>query len=211
MANDTAMTGNILQEFPVIDWSAVLEPLVEKRRVILPVALPAFCWEGLQQEAQQYRQQNDFQQAKIGRAQSMQQRSDVRSDQLHWLSEKGEWETAYLRWMQGLQQCLNRELFLGINEFEAHYAYYPVGAFYKTHVDRHHDKDARVVSAVLYLNKHWQADEGGELVIYDAEECVVEKELPTGGKLAIFMSDDVPHEVLPANRERWSIAGWFRR
>ena len=34
--------------------------------------------------------------------------------------------------------------------------------------------------------------------------------LPRAGTLVTFLSEDVPHEVLPPARERASIAGWFR-
>jgi SM-20-related protein len=33
---------------------------------------------------------------------------------------------------------------------------------------------------------------------------------PECGKLVIFLSEDFPHEVLPATQLRQSIAGWFR-
>ena len=34
--------------------------------------------------------------------------------------------------------------------------------------------------------------------------------MPRMGKLAVFLSEEFPHEVLPARRDRYSIAGWFR-
>ena len=33
---------------------------------------------------------------------------------------------------------------------------------------------------------------------------------PAVGTLAVFLSEDFEHEVLPARRDRYSIAGWFR-
>jgi SM-20-related protein len=33
---------------------------------------------------------------------------------------------------------------------------------------------------------------------------------PLMGTIAIFLSEEFPHEVLPATRDRFSIAGWFR-
>lgn len=54
--------------------------------------------------------------------------------------------------MDGLRVSLNRDLFLGLDSFEAHYAHYPVGASYETHVERHRHSNARVVSALIYLN-----------------------------------------------------------
>ena len=29
-------------------------------------------------------------------------------------------------------------------------------------------------------------------------------------KLIVFLSDIFPHEVLPSNKKRYAIAGWFR-
>jgi SM-20-related protein len=33
---------------------------------------------------------------------------------------------------------------------------------------------------------------------------------PEGGKLVVFLSGESPHEVLPTNKERISITGWFK-
>lgn len=33
---------------------------------------------------------------------------------------------------------------------------------------------------------------------------------PRAGTLVVFLSEDMPHEVLETQRERYSIAGWFR-
>ena len=33
---------------------------------------------------------------------------------------------------------------------------------------------------------------------------------PRSGRLFVFLSEQFPHEVLPTNAERFSIAGWFR-
>ena len=50
------------------------------------------------------------------------------------------------------------------------------------------------------------------MAIFDREEAedAVELVLPELGTLVIFLSEDIPHEVLPAMRDRYSIAGWFR-
>ena len=41
-------------------------------------------------------------------------------------------------------------------------------------------------------------------------ESELEQVRPEYGKLVIFLSEVFPHEVRPAQRERYSIAGWFR-
>lgn len=118
-------------------------------------------------------------------------------------------ESAYWRQMQALRQAMNERLMLGLEELEAHYALYPPGAGYVRHRDRFRDEDTRVLSSVLYLNQDWQAADGGALRLYlaDGEHDVV----PLGGSLVLFLSAEIEHAVLPARRERLSIAGWFRR
>ena len=108
-------------------------------------------------------------------------------------------------------------MFIGLFDYEIHFAHYPVGAFYKKHLDafrcnRQQGQSNRVLSTVLYLNHAWQLGDGGELLLYaeDDDNKVLETILPECGRLVIFLSEKLPHEVLPAKRERKSIAGWFR-
>lgn len=199
-----------LPDFPVMDWSPVVDQLARERYVILSMALPAACWRALRAEAEHLQAQAAFNEARIGRAGGMQLEKRIRSDALCWLEPSLPAGGAYLHWMDGLREALNRELFLGLAEFEAQYAHYPVGAFYKQHVDRHRDSNARVVSAVLYLNPDWPLEAGGEFVMFDDAGQEWFRLPPQASTLVLFMSADMPHEVLPASRERWSIAGWFR-
>jgi SM-20-related protein len=61
---------------------------------------------------------------------------------------------------------------------------------------------------VCYLNTDWAPGDGGELRLYtDAMTVTV---LPDYRKLVLFLSEETLHEVLPTNRERWSVTGWFR-
>lgn len=196
--------------WPVPDWSAVADRLARERHVILPNILPAACWQALRAEAERLQAGEGFREARIGRAAQVQQEKAIRGDNLCWLEPEMPAGGAYLHWMDGLRETLNRELFLGLAEFEAQYAHYPVGAFYRKHVDRHRDSNARVVSSVLYLNADWPTDAGGELVMFDEVGNEQFRLSPQGGTLLLFMSADMPHEVLPATQERWSIAGWFR-
>jgi SM-20-related protein len=205
---------NTTQEFPATDWRAAIEALATQGYAIVPMALAAGDWRALQAEADVLLRAQAFTPARIGRAQKSQRTESIRSDGMCWLQPEMAVGGVYLRWMATLQQALNRELFLGLVEFEAHYAHYPVAAFYKKHVDRHKDSNARLISAVMYLNQDWRPEQGGEFVMHEngleagAELFSV---LPCGGTLVLFMSADMPHEVLPALRERWSIAGWFRQ
>jgi len=120
----------------------------------------------------------------------------------------GQW----LQFSAQLQHHLNRALMLGLFSFESHFAHYAPGAFYKTHVDAFKGQANRVLSVVLYLNLEWSANDGGEMVLYSDQDpqCVLETIQPLGGTLAVFLSEDFPHEVLPTRRDRYSIAGWYR-
>ena len=72
--------------------------------------------------------------------------------------------------MEGLRQQLNRELFLGLDEYESHFALYAPGAFYRTHLDRFRDDDQRTVSVVIYLNDSWLPGQGGALRLHPEGE-----------------------------------------
>ncbi len=152
--------------------------------------------------------------AAVGRSGARQQRSEVRGDRTCWLDDPrcGPAAAEFLAALDGVRTALNRHLFLGLVEFEAHYAAYPPGTGYARHRDRFRDSDARVVSWVSYLNPEWQEHDGGALRLYlsngSDEGRIVERQ-PVGGSVC-FLSE-LEHEVLTAHRERHSIAGWFRR
>lgn len=203
--------ANECREFPALDGALVAAALAGPGFIVLPAALPAAAWQALAAEAQALQAAQAFAPGHIGRGDSRQRQTSVRGDALCWLREDMAAGGVYLRWMEGLRQSLNRELFLGLQEFEAHYAHYPVGAFYRRHVDRHRDSNARVVSAVFYLNVDWPPDAGGELLLWSETNELLCRQAPVGGSLLLFRSADMPHEVLPALQERWSIAGWFRQ
>ncbi len=162
-----------------------------------------------------------FKPAGVGRQTDFHVQENVRSDKIHWLESDKQPTAEFLQFMEALRIGLNRRLFLGLTDYESHFAHYPAGAFYKKHVDAFREnrernqsleiQSNRVLSTVLYLNENWQADSGGELILYRATgEQVLEKILPELGRMVIFLSEKFPHEVLPATRERNSIAGWFR-
>ncbi len=154
-----------------------------------------------------------LEEAGIGRGQTHTLRRDIRGDAIRWLDRESRARRRYLEAMGELQQELNRALFLGLFEYEAHFAHYPPGAFYRKHLDSFRGRANRVVSTVGYLNPDWPAEGGGEMVIFAADEP--ERELsrvrPEVGTFACFLSESVPHEVLPTRLPRASIAGWFRR
>ncbi|HEX6592548.1 MAG TPA: hypothetical protein VF050_11160, partial [Moraxellaceae bacterium] len=120
---------------PATDWRAVADALAGPGHVVLPAAAPVDWWQPLAAEAQALLLHHAFAPARIGRGEGLHREAAVRGDGLCWLREDMPAGVQYLHWMEGLRQALNRELFLGLQEFEAHYAHYPVGAFYRRHVD----------------------------------------------------------------------------
>lgn len=160
------------------------------------------------------RRREKFTPAAVGRKQARQVLTKQRTDRIQWINGETRTEQQWLAWMDKLRLHLNQQLYLGLYNFESHFAHYPVNAFYRRHVDAFRGDANRKLSAVLYLNENWTADEGGALVLYPAYSQPQSGEeigrfLPVAGSLILFMSEEFPHEVLPANRDRYSIAGWF--
>ncbi len=178
-----------------------------QRHLILPQALTR----ELAAECRKRAHRGELSAAGVGRGSAQQLQEGIRGDHIQWL-EPGQSEASdrYLELMDELRLALNRALFLGLEDFECHFALYAPGAFYLRHLDRFRDDDRRTVSAVFYLNEDWQAEQGGALRLYPADGSEHDV-LPQAGTLALFLSADMPHEVLPATRERLSLTGWFRR
>ena len=152
-----------------------------------------------------------FQPAHIGRGATKKQLNTIRGDVISWLDEANSTDQAYLAWMEALRQGLNAALFLGLFDYECHYAIYDAGTGYAKHSDVLAGKQNRILSTVLYLNEDWQGDDGGELLLFEPTgDTVLAKVNPSFGKMIIFLSESFPHEVLIAHHKRRSIAGWFR-
>ena len=149
--------------------------------------------------------------AGIGRGEDHELVRQVRRDKTKWLDGSGPAQTAYFAFAEALRRDVNYRLMLGLFAFEAHYAVYEPGGFYKRHLDSFRGARNRVLSTVLYLNRDWDAADGGQLRIYAPDsDQVLDEVRPEFGTLAVFLSEDIPHEVIPARRERFSIAGWHR-
>jgi SM-20-related protein len=151
-----------------------------------------------------------FQTAHIGKGADKKQISSIRGDVISWLIDTHSTDAAYLALMEKLRLGLNERLFLGLFDYECHYAIYREGTGYAKHTDVLAGKKNRVLSTVLYLNEDWQPGDGGELMLYDAKGAALETVAPRYGTMIIFLSESFPHEVLISQRIRRSIAGWFR-
>lgn len=191
-------------------FEAIAANLIEKGYSINPLALPSGLAYSLLQQVTSMREAQ-FKSAGIGREQDHALNTFVRTDQICWIDGSSDAGREWLAWSAALQTYLNRRLFLGLFSFESHFAHYGPGDFYKKHVDAFKGEANRVLTVVVYLNPDWVLEDGGELVLYldDSADNSI-KVLPGLGTIVTFLSEEFPHEVLPAARDRYSIAGWFR-
>ncbi|SDK98274.1 SM-20-related protein [Franzmannia pantelleriensis] len=201
---------------PVVDprqLAPLVDALVEQGWFVAEDVVDAELCRALYTEIIQLAERDALAVAGIGRGREHLLRRDIRGDAIHWLERESPAQRRYLAAMGELQQTLNRALYLGLFEFEAHFAHYPPGSFYKTHLDSFQGRTNRVVSTVLYLNPEWPIDGGGEMAIYSSDSTPRElaRVRPEAGTFTCFLSETVPHEVLPTRLPRASIAGWFRR
>jgi SM-20-related protein len=159
--------------------------------------------------------QGQFTKAAVGKGDQKQVRTEIRSDEVLWMDPTALSPLQAIFWekVAEVQQVLNRRCFLGLKSFEGHFARYPIGSFYKRHLDQFHAVPHRIVTVILYLNESWTEADGGQLRMYFPQEDGnerLEDVLPVGGRLVVFLSEEIPHEVLPTQKERISITGWLR-
>jgi SM-20-related protein len=191
-------------------FSSIADNLTDRGYAILPAALPLEMADALVVEASEERI-DLYSSAGIGRGTQQIQNEFVRKDEIRWINGQTPAEQQWLQWCAELQNYLNRRLFLGLFSFESHFSHYRPGDFYKRHVDAFKGQANRVLSIVAYLNPQWAHDDGGELVLYqDVHDLDGIRVTPLLGSIAIFLSEEFPHEVLPTQRDRYAIAGWFR-
>ncbi|HCG7674711.1 TPA: 2OG-Fe(II) oxygenase [Vibrio parahaemolyticus] len=154
---------------------------------------------------------DNWKKARIGRNDDVTRIESIRSDKIQWLKPvMGQPIANYLSKMEEIRQEVNRHFFLGLFEYEAHFAKYEKGDFYQKHLDCFKGNENRRLTTVFYMNESWSEEDAGELVVYDLNDKEIATIPPRGGRLLVFLSEQFPHEVLPTNAQRFSIAGWFR-
>jgi SM-20-related protein len=156
-----------------------------------------------------------FKKSAIGNHANEQVIGAIRGDFILWLDENnaGPAEQQFFAKINDFVNYLNRTCYMGISEKEFHYAVYPEGTFYKRHLDTFQNDSRRKLSMVCYLNdEDWQPEYGGELTIYlndNGSEKAIDV-YPMQGRMVIFESQLLEHEVRPVKRERLSITGWLK-
>ncbi len=120
---------------------------------------------------------------------------------------------------------------------DAMLAVYPgEGARFANHIDNT-TQDGRRLTLLIYLNPGWTEEMGGALRVteslqsaidYDAEESANRNDVssilqpivdipkqravdiyPMAGRLAMFYSSEIPHEVMPTYGDRFSLTVWY--
>ncbi|KAI9330505.1 hypothetical protein DFJ73DRAFT_858752 [Zopfochytrium polystomum] len=116
--------------------------------------------------------------------------------------------------MKELQEDLSQFISLA-GETELQLAVYKGdGGRYERHrdafpTDDPNDQEQRRVTAVLYLTDHHAKGSGGDIKLFRplGSQSVVETRQ---GRLLLFLSGVVDHEVLPVSADRAAISAWMR-
>lgn len=169
----------------------------------------------LRQSLLEKHEEDKFKKAAIGNRTNEVIIKSVRGDVILWIDEAkaNQAEALFFDKINDLIRYLNRTCFLGISQKEFHYALYPTGTYYKRHIDAFQNDDRRKLSMVCYLNNEdWQVENGGELVLYLNKEVQEDEKViyPFPGRVVIFGSQSIEHEVKPVNKNRLSITGWLK-
>eukprot|EP00747_Dinoflagellata_sp_TGD_P043542 gnl/TRDRNA2_/TRDRNA2_142751_c1_seq2.p1 gnl/TRDRNA2_/TRDRNA2_142751_c1~~gnl/TRDRNA2_/TRDRNA2_142751_c1_seq2.p1 ORF type:complete len:316 (-),score=29.36 gnl/TRDRNA2_/TRDRNA2_142751_c1_seq2:140-1087(-) len=131
-----------------------------------------------------------------------------------------------VRFLEGLAAALDGEHKLGLlRPRRCMISCYEAGGFYVTHRDNSRDsqsglmKNNRALTAILYVNdQHWPAENGGALRCYvgsalddnvGSTATEVVDVLPAGGRVVLFDSKQVLHEVRSSTRRRFALSVWF--
>ncbi|MCF8503108.1 MAG: 2OG-Fe(II) oxygenase, partial [Rhodospirillum sp.] len=171
---------------------AVAEALSGTGWCVVEDFLPADLTAALQTRAAALESKGLPTQAGIGRDGELHLNGSVRNASIHWLGSTNAAESAYLGIMEALRGALNRRLFLGLFEFESHFAFYPPGGFYARHLDSLKGARNRMVSVVSYLNPNWTEGDGGQLIVWNAGEDgqEVARVSPKAGTVVVFLSEE---------------------
>ncbi len=196
-------------------YERIIEDLLAQQYSIVEDFFTAEEVSILRQSLVEKHEEDVFKKAAIGNRVNEIIVKSIRGDVILWMDElqANEAEMLFFNRINNLVNYLNKTCFLGILHKEFHYALYPEGTYYKRHLDTFQNDDRRKLSFVCYLNEEgWLPENGGELVLYlDENGKETEKVIyPFPGRVVIFESQIIEHEVKPVNKERMSITGWLK-
>ncbi|KAK9789406.1 hypothetical protein WJX73_007149 [Symbiochloris irregularis] len=83
------------------------------------------------------------------------------------------------------------------------------GGCFPIHHDSDESVDARRLTAILYLNRAWQPEHGGQLRLYPALAGQAVDIPPRAGTLVLFPACRMLHRVMPSTVERHCMTIWL--
>ena len=219
--------------------ASLIEGLAEQGWAHAAHALDPELVAALRAEAEAIDEAGETHAGRIGRGPIETRREAVRRTRIAWLDGSSPAQRRFLDGAEALRLEINRALFAGLFEFEAHFAVYPPGGYYARHLDAFRPRPgaqasaamgakaarSRLVSMVVFLNRSWAEADGGRLAIWpgapdgpdDRPDLPALDQIPPaaeiapeGGGLVLMMSETIPHEVRLSHAARYAIAGWFR-
>ncbi|MCP9199217.1 2OG-Fe(II) oxygenase [Gramella sp. GC03-9] len=196
-------------------YESIIQDLMDKKYSIVDDFFTAEEVHVLRDSLMRKYEEDNFKKAAIGNRTNEIIEKSIRGDFILWINEadNGPAENLYFKKINSLVEYLNRTCFMGILHKEFHYAVYPEGTFYKRHLDTFQNDGRRKLSMVCYLNNEdWKPENGGELTIYTNEDGKEEEMniYPLAGRVVIFESQELEHEVKPVKVPRLSITGWLK-
>jgi SM-20-related protein len=190
-------------------WENRMDTLSQFDYVIIDNFLPQEVLSNLKTFFTEKEIQDKLDKAAIGATGESKVINEIRGDYTFWLSKDRDGDNLQLfEVLDEVKFMINRFCFLSLSDYEFHLALYPVGSFYKKHLDQFKGRNNRMISMVIYLNENWKDGDGGELKIYpfDKGEKLIE---PLENRCILFRSDVLYHEVLPTKKPRKSVTGWM--
>lgn len=187
--------------------SEALKSLEEKSWFCAEGVIPSLVCDKLIE----YQDEKFFKKAAIGQTHLKSLEPTIRKSQISWIENWDEIpELLHINEILSLlMKGINEHFFLSLKRLESQFALYESGGFYKKHIDQHQKTKNRLVTCIFYLN---DCPDSGELVLYnkDNKKLVDDIIFPQKGKMVIFFSGHIFHEVKKVDRERLGITTWMR-
>lgn len=190
-------------------WADVFDKMAQQDYVVIDDFLNETLIHHVMEFFYQKEEADVFHKAAIGSSGNELIINEIRGDYTFWLDKARDVELNQLfDVLDEVKFWINRLCFLSLSDYEFHLAHYPKGSFYKRHLDQFAERNNRMISLIVYLNKDWKNGDGGELRIYPEGSEPLDLQ-PLFNRCILFRSDTLEHEVLTANTDRRSVTGWM--
>lgn len=156
-------------------------------------------------------QSDKLQPAGVGTQGRLRREDEIRGDRITWVDRAN--ADSPLAELIGIYEALmdelNRKALLGLRRFELQLAHYAApNRGYDRHVDSFRGQESRRITTICYLNEDWTATDGGSLRLFVDGDTV--EILPEAGRMVVFLSDQLEHQVMPTERDRSALTAWYR-